>query len=233
VTLDPALLFAALEIMLGAADQTDAPAAGDSADDPPPTWAPRAFTTIEKRLGAQLVGLALREVAAAFAPLAAVTFTPGAIESGPADVLFTPVGAGCLRVLIRLTLGGRGGHLCLIMPHRTLDPVRALLVQPAIDGPLGGDPGWKDKLLRSLNDTPVTLTAILHEQVVPLSSMLGWRPGDVLDLGIDSTDEVVVSCSGKTMFRAATGRRKNGAVALRVTTDPHDTPEEAANGFAD
>jgi flagellar motor switch protein FliM len=231
VTIDPDLLFATLEIMLGASDREEpAPALQDP---PRPAWSPRPFTTIEKRLGAQLVGLALREVAAAFAPLDIVSFKAGAIESGPRDVLFSPPAAGCARVTIRITLDGRGGDLCLIMPHRTLDAVRPLLARPGVADQLGGDPGWRAQLEHSLNQTPVTLTAVLHERAMPLADVLGWVPGQVLSLGIDTAHEVTVTSGGRDMFRAAIGRRRNGSVALRVTTVCGQTEEEAAHGPAD
>ncbi len=235
VTLAPSLLFATLEIMLGASDSDTAQAAPDDAPDAAPAaqWQPRAFTKIEKRLGAQLVGLALREVSAAFAPLARVSFSAGAIESGPRNVLFTPATAGCVRVTIRITLDGRGGDLCLIVPHRTLDAVRPLLAQPRAAGQLGSDPGWTAMLEQSLQDTPVVLTAVLHEQALPLSGVLGWQAGQTLDLGIDPDHEVTVSCSNKQMFRAALGRRKNGSVALRVTTAFEDNGKEGENGSVD
>ena len=232
VTIDPSLLFTTLEIMLGASESEGAESDRQDTTDRA-AWTPRAFTTIEKRLGAQLVGLALREVAAAFAPLDKVSFKAGAIESGPRDILFTPAAAGCVRVTIRITLEGRGGTLCLIVPHRTMDAVRPLLARPGVADQLGGDPGWRAQLEQSLNQTPVSLTAVLQERVLPLADVLGWRPGQVLDLGIDSAHEVTVSSSGKEMFRAAIGRRRNGSVALRVTAAFEETQEEATHGPAD
>ncbi|MDX1820449.1 MAG: FliM/FliN family flagellar motor switch protein [Paracoccaceae bacterium] len=232
VTLDPALLFTTLEIMLGASDPEEGGADHARKSDPP-DWTPRAFTTIEKRLGAQLVSLALREVAAAFAPLDTVSFKAGAIESGPRDILFTPATAACVRVRIGITLDGRGGHLCLIIPHRTLDAVRPMLARPGVAAQLGGDPGWRAQLEETLNHTPVTLTAVLHQADLPLADVLAWVPGQVLDLGIDSTHEVTVSSSGRDLFRAAIGRRKNGSVALRVTAAFEETKEETAHGHAD
>lgn len=234
VTLDPALLFAALEIMLGASDGTTGDADADKAQKmPPPAWQPRAFTSIEKRLGAQLVGWTLREVTAAFAPLTRVSFSAGKIESGPRDVLFTPGNAGCARVTIRITLDGCGGDLCLIVPHRTLDAVRPLLAQPRGAEQLGSDPTWSSLLAESLQDTPVTLTAVLHEQLLPLSGMLDWAPGQTLQLGIDPDHQVTVTCGKRQMFRAALGRRKNGSVALRVTTAFEENPKEAEDGVTD
>lgn len=232
VTMDPELLFVALEIMLGAPETTGAHAA-KAPDRAQAGWQPRAFTSIEKRIGGTLVGLALHEIATAFAPLEAMTFDPGATESGPRDVLLAPASAGCVRVSARVTLEGRSGNLCVIVPLRTLDPVRARLAQPRTAGVLGEDPGWKALLAQSLNDTPVTLTAVLHERGLPLADVLGWRTGQVLDLCIDVAEEVTVTCSGKDMFRAAIGRRKNGSVALRLTTGLDENQEESANGTSD
>lgn len=232
VAVDPALLFSVLEIMLGAPDATDTHA-GKRPGPAEPAWQPRAFTTIEKRLGGALVALVLREVATAFAPLDSVYFNAGTIESGPRDVLLAPASASCVRVRIRVTLNGRTGGLCLIVPHQTLGAVRPMLAQPRTSGQLGEDQGWKAQLTQSLNETPVTLTAVLHERELPLADVLGWRTGQVLDLCIDTADEVTVTCSGKDMFRAAIGRRKNGAVALRLTAELDGNEEESANGTSD
>lgn len=230
VTLDPGLLFAAIEIMLGAPDSADAQARQTSER---AAWQPRAFTAIEKRLGGTLVALVLREVAAAFAPLGTVAFSAGTIESGPRDVLLAPLSAGCLRATIQINLEGRGGTLCLIVPHRTLDPVRPLLTRPRAAGQLGEDPGSRAALSQSLNDTPVTLTAVLHEQDMPLADVLDWQLGQVLDLGIDAAHEVSVSCSGRDMFRAAIGCRKTGSVALRITSEIDRTRKEIPDGTSD
>lgn len=234
VTIDPDLLFSTLEIMLGAPDPAAAKA--DAAEgSAAAAWQPRAFTAIEKRLAGRLVGLALHEVATAFEPLEKVSFTAGAMESGPRDVMLAPVDAACARVTLRITLNGRGGLMCLIVPHRTMDTVRPQLAQSRTAAQLGSDPGSRALLSQSLNHTPVTLTAVLHERDVPLAEVLGWKPGQVLNLGIDSSHEVTVACSGKDMFRAAIGRRKNGSVALRVTATFEETEEEEedANGALD
>lgn len=229
VTLEPALLFAALEVMLGAPDEGE----GNAEAKPGSaltTWQPRAFTSIEKRLGGTIVGLVMQEVATAFAPIDAVTFETGPIESGPRDIMLAPAISGCVRVTFGVNLDGRSGKLCLIVPHRTLDGLRATLAQPSASDQLGEDLGWGALLSQSLNDTPVTLTAILHEHILPLAEVLDWQRGQVLDLGIDAAQDVAVACSGKDMFRAAIGRRKNGAVALRVTAQLDKKQEEGTDG---
>lgn len=234
VSLEPDLLFAALEIMLGAPDTPE-----DIAVPRDPSIAgaharpKRPFTMIEKRLGGSLVALALTEVERAFAPLEAVSCAPGAIESCPRDILLAPAAAGCVLVTFTITIHGCGGCLALIIPHRTLDNLRTVLSQPRTAGQLGDEFGWKNLLSETLTDTPVNLKAVLHERVFPLSEVLNWQPGQILKLGIDADHDVTLRCSGKDMFRAATGRRKNGAVALRVTAELDGSNKENASGPRD
>ncbi|MFO7804425.1 MAG: FliM/FliN family flagellar motor switch protein, partial [Paracoccaceae bacterium] len=59
------------------------------------------------------------------------------------------------------------------------------------------------------------------------------KPGQVLNLGIDTEHEVTVACSGKDMFRAAIGRRRNGSVALRVSAELDLIGEQRENGTTD
>lgn len=226
VTIDPALMFAILEIMLGASKTKDAQAG-------PSAGRTRAFTNIEKRLGGTIVGVVLGEVATAFEPLCKVSFASTAIESGPRDVVLAPAKAGCVRVTFGITLGGREGLLCLIVPHQTMEPVLPLLAQSRPAGQVGDDPTWRGQLSQSLTDTAVTLTAVLHERDLPLSQVLDWKPGQVLNLGIDTEHEVTVACSGKDMFRAAIGRRRNGSVALRVSAELDLIGEQRENGTTD
>ena len=227
VTLEPDLLFAALEIMLGAPDTPEGSTATHAPADPvPAAKRVRPFTMIEKRLGQSLVALALGEVERAFAPLEKVNFIPDTVESGPRDILLAPAAAGCVLVSFAITIHGHGGRLALVIPHRTLDSLRSVLVQSRAAGQLGDELGWKNLMSQTLTDTPVTLKAVLHERGFPMAEVLNWQPGQILKLGIDADHEVTLRCSGRDMFRAATGRRKNGAVALRVTAELDGSKKE-------
>ncbi len=234
VTLEPDLLFAALEIMLGAPDTPeDIAVPRDPSIEGAQAMPKRPFTVIEKRLGGSLVALALTEVERAFAPLEAVNFAPGPVESGPKDILLAPAAAGCALATFTIWMHGRGGCLAVIIPHKTLESLRTILAQPRTAGQLGDEFGWKNLLSETLTDTPVNLKAVLHERVFPLSEVLNWQPGKILKLGIDADQDVTIRCSGKDMFRAATGRRKNGAVALRVTAELDGSNKENASGPGD
>lgn len=214
LAVEPELLFAALEIMLG----------GRSAV--PNDWTPRNFTAIERRLGQQLCEVTLNELTEAFAQLAEVPLAIGYVENSAQSIVLGPPSNPCVRVTLDVKFEGRGGAITYIIPYNTLDPIRPILMQPFLGGKLGGDDSWRAELDQKLKTATVTLNAVLHELEQPMSKVLAWEPGQLLDLGIFTDHEVCVTCGGRPMFRAAMGRRANQSVALRITEE--FTPKEEA-----
>ncbi|MWD29023.1 hypothetical protein E0K89_016205 [Aquicoccus sp. SCR17] len=224
LVVDPDLLFATLEIMLGGRSATRA------------AWVPRSYSAIERRFGARLCEMVLAELSGAFASLCAVAFDIDRIEGSPQALVLAPPASPCIKVVMRVTLEERSGTLTFLFPHAALDSVRPILSQPFRGGALGGDSSWRAQISDRLQETGVTLEAVLCEPRLSLTDVLGWQPGQILDLGIEPDEDVVVSCSGLAMFSAAIGRRRNGSVALRVTRDFSETPdqtEEVQDGIPD
>ncbi len=221
LAVDPELLFTTLEIMLG----------GRSA--PVKQWTPRSFTAIEKRLGQRLCEAVLKDLSEAFAPFDKVEFAVANLESIPANAVLAPALSACVRIVMNVRFEGRGGALSFVIPNATIEKTRPLLARSFLGGQIGGDSSWRNQLTKSIRGTDVAVIAVLHELKANLRDVLDWAPGQVLDLGIDMTHEVTVSCSGKKMFRAAMGRRKNGSVALRVTEELSKMEEGRKNGILD
>lgn len=117
-----------------------------------------------------------------------------------------------------------------MIPDAAIDSIRPLLVQSFPAGETGSDSGWRAALGRSIEGSEAKLTAVLHEVRIGMREVLAWKPGDMIDLGIDMEHEATVSCNGRALFRAAMGRRRNGAVALRVTDDLGEEKERDDGG---
>lgn len=215
LALNTDLLFSTLELMLG----------GRSIQPRPQT--PRFFTMIEKRVGARLAEIILAEMAEAFATLADVQFVIEELENNPRSTILAPPVSPCIKIMIDVMLEDRGGQIAVLIPHATLEPIRGLLSQVFLGGQLGGDKNWRDSLKNLLEDTPVTLDAILTQIEVPMTDMLGWKVGQTLDLGINSDHPPTVTCSGHEMFSTAMGRCRNGSIALRITEETH--PQDGAD----
>lgn len=220
VALSPELLFSTLEIILG----------GRSGDGRP--WTPRSFTAIEKRFGQKLAELVLADLEAAFEPVGPVKFRHDHLESRPSNAVLAPPIAPAVRIALQVSLEGRGGVFHIVIPDTTLQTVRPLLSQSFPGGDLGVESGWREALSRSIEGSEARVTAMLHEVRLGLREVLDWKPGDIIDLGIDMDHEATVSCNGLALFRAAMGRRKNGSVALRVTQELADE-KERDDGDAD
>lgn len=221
LVIDPDLLFTMLETMLGGRSAGTA------------QWTPRSFTSIEKRLATRLCDVVLKDLGEAFADVSKVAFTVDHLENSPHSTVLAPPGSPCVKITLDVSVEGPGGKLILVIPNMAFEPARAMLAQSFFGGEIGGDSSWQAQLAESLQGTDVDLVAILHELKLPLSDVLRWRCGDVLDLGIDTESEVTVSVSGKRMFRAAMGRRRNGSVALRVTQELNGKDAISHDGSSD
>jgi len=125
--------------------------------------------------------------------------------------------SACVKVVMDVLLEEQGGQVTFIIPYITFESVSGAFSQPFRGGDLGNENGWRGALTKSLQGTDIQLTAVMQELTLPLREVLAWQPGQILDIGIDAEHEVLVNCSGKKMFNAAMGCRKNGSVALRVS----------------
>ncbi|MGC9370120.1 MAG: FliM/FliN family flagellar motor switch protein [Paracoccaceae bacterium] len=218
---DPDLLFTTLEAMLGGRPSQET------------RWEPRSFTSIEKRLATRLCEVVLKELSETFAEVAEVSFAVDHLENSPHSTVLAPPASACVKITLDVSIEGRGGKLVFVIPNMVFEPARALLTETFFGGQIGRDSSWQALLADSIRDTNVDLVALLHEMKLPLTEVLRWRRGDVLDLGIDAENAVTVSVSGQTMFRAAMGRRRNGSVALRVTEELSDNEETSHDGTSD
>lgn len=213
VVLDHELLFTTLEILLGGRDAAKTP------------WTPRAFSAIERKFGQRLCQAALNALSEAFARLSEVQFAIDHIESSPQAMVLAAPSAPCVKVVMSIDFDGRGGHMIFLLPVSVFEPMRSILSAPFHGGQLGGDSSWRELLSGKLQNTSITVDAILHEPLIPLADVLGWKPGVTVPLGITPDQTVTVACDNLKFFSAAVGRRRNGSVALRVIRDYSEEEE--------
>ncbi|MEI4485510.1 FliM/FliN family flagellar motor switch protein [Frigidibacter sp. MR17.14] len=207
VGMDGDFLYAALDLMLGGRGGPTAPKTT------------RGFTAIERRIGQTLAELMLRELASSFRQVAEVQFEVERMEGSVQLASISKPISPCVLANFRVKLGDTQGRISILLPHLAVEPIRPLLAKVFFGDRLGADQGWRDHLQERITQSNVKLTAVLHEVEVPLADVLGWTIGSTLDLHVGLDHEATVFCSGEPVFRGATGRRQNGAVALRITKD--------------
>ncbi|MBO9428619.1 FliM/FliN family flagellar motor switch protein [Sulfitobacter sp. R18_1] len=213
VGMDARLLYAALEIMLGGRKAQPAKTEG------------RNFTSIERKIGASLTDVILKDLKDCFAQLTEVDFEIERTETSAQFATISQATSPCIHVTMEVTLDSRKGNVDFIIPYATIEPVRKLLSKVFFGEKLGGDQVWRTHLTNEVEYTNAPLQAILHEIKVPLEEVLAWKTGDTLDLRIDNDHEAIVSCAGKPLMKGVMGQKKNDSLALRVTGDLYGKQE--------
>lgn len=215
VVLEPALLFAVIEITFGGRTVPGGPRN------------PRSFTAIEKRIGERLCEVTLDDLERAFTKVSPTGFTISHLESNPRALLLGPPTSACVRAVMKVEAEDRTGHMIFVLPNASFEPVNHVLSQAFTGGQLGGDTGWRNKMTGMLGHTSVTLNALMGQTDIPLREVLAWTPGTVLDFGMQEDDPVTITCADMPVAKAEVGRRKNGHVALKFTERLYEEEELA------
>jgi flagellar motor switch protein FliM len=103
-----------------------------------------------------------------------------------------------------------------VIPHATLEPVRALLLQRFTGETFGRDRIWERHLASELQRTRVEVEAVLGEQQMTLAEVMGFKPGQTLLFGTREEHPVALRCGGRTIGHGRMGRSGN-QVAVRLT----------------
>lgn len=217
VVLNTDLLFNNLEIMLGGGRFEQAPA--DK----------RSFTMIEKRLGTRFCEIALSGLSEAMSQFSEMRFQIDSVESNPRNAMLAPLVTPTLKVVYRVKLSGREGLMTFIFPNTAIEDNPVLMSQNFLAGRQNPEPGGERAMASALKGAEVSLTAVLRALEMPLGGLLALKPGDLLRLDIEPSEEADVFCSNQSMFRAAIGQRKSALIAAKVSSEPGPIPEELLN----
>lgn len=217
LALDPGFFHAACEMQL-------------SGKPSPDSLPKRPPTTIERRMALRMSQVILEEAASNFSRLSEVRFRAEAVETPLQAASIQSASSACAIGRIDIQLGDCAGAIHFILPLPTLEPVSKHLSKMFLGDNLQGDSAWRSQLVSRIDTSSVEIQAQLHQKTVPIADLLAWKPGTVINLGIDQGSELTVTCSGIPILRAAAGNRRN-RIALRVTGE-HDGSEMPGQGAA-
>lgn len=179
----------------------------------------RAPTAIEKGFAHRLISQALDEVSQHFSRITEVSFKLDGLEGAGQLSSLLAGNASTTLGEIEVTLGPLTGRFSLILPLNTLEPARAQLSKMFLGEKLGADSSWRDHFAGHISEAMMRVTVELHRLNLPLQEVLNWRPGSSFDLGVTLDQEATVICAGHRILHGATGRKRNGKLALRVTRE--------------
>ncbi|GHG85363.1 flagellar motor switch protein FliM [Pseudodonghicola xiamenensis] len=212
LVLDSPLVLTALELMLGGTPRGATPHNTEG------------FTAIERGFGKRLAGLIAQELQRNMALVGDIELDLDRIETDPDAASVTQPANLCVRMQIALAQAGHSGALEVILPYDALEPLRPKLGRIHFGGPGEDASPWREQLASQIERATVELEAVLTDIRLPIQDIMGWAPGDTVNLWIEEDHEATVLCAETAMFRAALGKRNNGNTAIRITETL--TPEE-------
>ncbi len=71
-------------------------------------------------------------------------------------------------------------------------------------------------LIKTAQNTPVELLALVAERKIPLFCLSGWKIGSFVPLGIEKNSEISILCNKKTIYKGVMGR-KGQHIAVKTT----------------
>ncbi len=195
VTVESTLTYAVLDTMLGG-----------RRGGPQIRHDGRPFTTIEMNLLKRMVGVVLTDAEAAFRPLSTVTFKVDRIETNPRFATISRPANAAIRVDLRLDMEGRGGSLQVLLPYATIEPVRDLLLESFMGEKIGRDPIWENHLATEIYQATVPVEAVLHQELMPLSRIMGLDIGDTLIFDAKPDRFITLRCGDFGVTEGRVGR---------------------------
>jgi len=207
LVVDSALIYSIVDVLLGGRRGTAAMRIEG-----------RPYTTIERSLVERMVQVVLADMSAAFDPLSPVSFRFDRLETNPRFAAIARPGNAAVLIKIRVDMEDRGGHMEIIIPYATLEPVRELLLQQFMGEKFGRDNIWETHLANELYHTDVELAAVLGETSMKLSETINWEIGSTVMLSTNPDDLINLSCGEKSLYIGRMGR-KSGQIAIQIEGD--------------
>ncbi|KKC33545.1 flagellar motor switch protein FliM [Devosia psychrophila] len=189
----------------------------------------RPYTTIELALARKMIEIILEDTHRAFEPVTNVNFKLERMETNPRFAAISRPGNAAILIELRIEMDDRGGKIEILLPYATIEPIREQLLQMFMGEKFGRDPIWEGHLATEIYSADVEIEAVLHEQELPLSRMLGIKPGDTVMFERTPTDPVRLRCGDVELTEAIMGHIGN-YVSVRVTR-PLNPPKVTMAAF--
>jgi flagellar motor switch protein FliM len=175
----------------------------------------RELTDIESGLASNLMESLLEELSGAWGELVPVAFRLRGIEMNAQFAQIVPASEPSVLIIMELSIGTATGSLSICLPYRSIEPVVSDLTAHRYFANGDSDPKHRKAILSTLQQVSMPVRAEIGATKVPLDTVLGLQPGDVVPLGRRVEDGVRLVIGSTRAYSAMPGRDGN-RVAVRI-----------------
>lgn len=217
VGIDYTLVVTATELMLGGSPKRIE--AGTARD----------FTGIEQGFGEKLSAAVVHELQRSFSTVFPTELMLSRLEPDIDSISITKLSSLCIRLKYTVVIAGQPGIVEIILPYDALEPIR-----PDLGKIYFGDRGdalntWKSQLHSQIERAETELEVILSENLVPIQTIMGWKPGSVFEIAAEENQLATIQVAGEPMFKCELGKKNNGFAAVQITETLELDEKESRN----
>ncbi|MDB5558210.1 MAG: fliM [Enterovirga sp.] len=204
VVVDSSLVYSLIDVVFGG-----------NASLSPPAVEGRSFSSIEMNMLRRFFEAVLSDTKEAFSSISPVDFVLDHFETNPRFASITQPQNIVALATFKVELGTLQGFFDIVLPFVTLEPIREALSLSYVGDRLGQDDVWQQHLVSEVSRSEVSLTAVLHEEMLPLGRVLNLAVGDTLMFDIGPDNPVELRCADVLVTRGRMGRAGNN-VAVKL-----------------
>ncbi len=175
----------------------------------------KPYTIIETRMVERLVNSILNDLASAFDPVSTVNLQFERMENDPRFASIALPANTAVVADFTIGIDRRSGTMRIVMPYRTIEPVKAELSQQLLGESYGEYGTWAKHFSDSVRVSDIELEAVLSEFQSTLGNAFSWKRGSIINIDLPLDPQVKVKSGGAPLFVAGMGR-KEGRIALRL-----------------
>lgn len=161
----------------------------------------RSLTSIEYGIAKQISDIVLSELSLAFEPVSSTTFAFERLESNPNFVAITRAGDAIIVLNISIEIENRRVFMDLVIPYKTIEPIKEQLQQVFLGDKFGNDIVWEEQMFNSIYAIDLPVEAVIIDKPSTLREIAKLKIGDTIIMDHLQDQDVLVRLENTLLFK--------------------------------
>jgi flagellar motor switch protein FliM len=175
----------------------------------------RSLTSIEQGLARQISEVILNELSSAFESISPTTFLIERLENNPNFATIVRPGDAIIVLTIAIELDEQWEKLDLMIPYKTIEPIKQQMQQVFLGDRLGSDTVWEEMMLNVVYHVDLPMEAVIINKPVPLNEVANLKIGDTIITDYKQDEDIIIRSGLIALFRGQVGKVEN-KVAISI-----------------
>ena len=176
----------------------------------------KVLTSIEQGIARQVIDVMLHDLGIAFDQISSASFVFERLENNPNFATIARAGDAVVVLKLRAVIDQIECDFDLIIPYKTLEPVKEKMQQVFLGDKFGHDANWERSMVRAVSQTYFPLEAVITDKPSTLWNVANLKVGDTIMMDHKHDQDIVVRAGDIDLFLGQIGKVED-KVAINVT----------------